>query len=326
MDFKELVGQEKIIKHLRISIEQGRVAHAYAFDGPEGIGKLSTAMAFAKALLCRNYKEDSCNTCVSCSKVNNGNHPDLQIIEPDGHSIKNKQIEDFQQDLMRKPYESPKKVYIIKRANEMTVSAQNRLLKTLEEPPEYGVIILISTNSNGFLPTIKSRCQIIKFHRVHEKTIENFLRDRYKLEAKRAQILSIFSHGIVGNALKLMESEDFNTRRQQTIQVIEELLEGDKFKVFEMAEFFSIHKEYIDEILDLMILWFRDILLLKETGSERFLINLDKKATLQKHLNHVAYEKISNIIGTIEKTKNELKANVNFQLAVEMMLFSIQEV
>ncbi|QEK13400.1 DNA polymerase III subunit delta' [Crassaminicella thermophila] len=326
MGFKDIVGQEKTINFLKRSIKNKRIAHAYIFEGPEGVGKFNTAIAFAKGIQCKSYHEDACNICSSCLKVNGGNHPDIKIIEPEGKSIKNKQIEEFQQDLSRKPYESNKKIYIIKDANSMTASAQNRLLKTLEEPPEYAVIILMSNNVSSFLPTIKSRCQILKFHRIGEKYIEAFLINKYKIEKDEAKVLAAFSDGIIGKAIKLKESEEFKTKREETIQVIEKILKKDPLTPFEEVEFFQKHKDHIDEILDFMLFWFRDIMIITQTRTDKFLINLDKKNTLQNHMHHIAYEKIGDIITVIEKTKNDIKANVNFQLAIEMMLLTMQEV
>lgn len=326
MGFNDIIGQQKIIDYLKISIKKNRVAHGYIFDGPDGVGKAMVALRFAQALYCKNFDGDGCGICSCCHKVMGGNHPDIKIIEPEGASIKNSQIEDFQKDLMVKPYESSKKVYIIKNADDMTVSAQNRLLKTLEEPPEYGVIILLSTNGNSFLPTIRSRCQILKFQRVGQKYIEGFMMDKYHMAVEEARILAAFSDGIIGKAMALHESDEFKRMREETIQIIDRILEKDPIEVFVATEFFKQNKENIYEILDVLLLWFRDMLLLGQTGSDEFLINLDKKDLLKNHLDRMGYEGICDMIGRIEKTKNDIKANVNFQLSIEMMLLNMQEV
>lgn len=323
MNFSDAFGQEQVIDYLKTVIKKGTIGHAYAFDGSPGIGKTLIALVFAKILLCKKMGIEPCDQCSSCLKFNHHNHPDVHIIEPDGNSIKNKQIEDFQHELMRKPYESQKKIFIIKKANEMSVSAQNRLLKTLEEPPKYAVIILISSNVNGFLPTIKSRCQVLKFKRVGERKIGEMLEKKYDLTQNEAKMLAVFSNGIVENALKLMESQEFKDNRDKIIEIIEKLLSGDQFSVFQMADFFVINKDQFEEYLDIMIFWFRDLLILRETDSEELLINQDKKTKIQMQLDTVEYDRISNIIAVIEKTKTDIKANVNFQLAIEMMLLNI---
>jgi DNA polymerase-3 subunit delta' len=325
MQFKDMIGQERLIHYLEVSIINQTIGHAYIFEGPEGIGKRRAAIAFAKGIQCRNYQGDACNTCSSCLKINSGNHPDVRVIEPDNTTIKNKQIEELQQDLLRKPYESGKKIYIIHQADCMTISAQNRLLKTLEEPPEYGIILLMSTNANRFLPTIRSRCQILKFNRVEEQKIEKFIKNNYHVAEDEAKMLAGLSDGLIGKAVKMQESEDFKVQREEVIQIIEKVLNENELNVFDSVKFFQIYKENIDELLDWMILWFRDMLILQETGSEKFLINSDKSVTLQRQFNRIGYEKITNSIKIIEKTKKNIKANVNFQLAIEIMLLSMQE-
>lgn len=325
MGFERIVGQRLIVDSLRNAIKTGKIGHAYIFEGAEGIGKATTAMTFAKGIHCKNYNQDMCDQCVSCLKMDGNNHPDIKVIEPEGKSIKNKQIEEFQQDLLRKPYESDKKVYIIKNADVMTDSAQNRLLKTLEEPSLYAVIILISTNINNFLPTIKSRCQIVKFHPIGDNLMEEFLINRYGIEKDEAKILSAFSDGVIGKAINLKESEDFNIKREETIHTIKEILEKDPIKAFEVVEFFQKYKDDVFEILDFILFWFRDLLLLAHTDSDIFLINRDKEDILYEHMKYVSYEKIGQIIKEIEKTKNDIKANVNYQLAIEIMLLRIQE-
>lgn len=326
MGFHEIIGQDKIVQHLKSAILYNRIAHAYIFDGPEGIGKELTALAFAKAVVCKQGQGDACHICPSCIKFHRNNHPDIRVIEPEGNSIKNKQMEDFQQDILIKPYESNKKVYIVKDAHDMTISAQNRILKTLEEPPAYAVIIFITTNANSLLPTVRSRCQILKFHRVGQSCIEEFLMKKYGMEQGEARVFSAFSDGIIGKAVKLKESEVFKVRREETIDIIEAVLEKEIVEIFHLIDFFEKYKENIDEILDFMLVWFRDMLMLKETGTDVFLINLDKRNILQRHLYRIGYEKTSHIIEIIEKTKRDLKANVNFQLAMEMLLLNIREV
>ncbi|MEW9123689.1 MAG: DNA polymerase III subunit delta' [Thermotaleaceae bacterium] len=326
MGFHEIIGQEKIIKNLVMEIQKDKIGHAYIFDGPEGLGKGMMATAFAQAILCKSFQQDACDICSACRKVYHHNHPDMMIIEPEGASIKNKQIEEFQQDLLLKPYESTKKIYILKNADQMTISAQNRLLKTLEEPPEYGVIILISTNINRFLPTIRSRCQVIKFNRNGEEGILSFLQKRYQLEREEAKILAAFSDGIIGRAIQLKESSAFLEKREATIEMMDKILNRNPLDVFSVMDFFEKYKEDIYEILDLMLVWFRDILVLKETQNENFLMNLDKKRILREHGYRIGYPQISHIISIIEKSKQDMKANVNFQLIIENMLLNIQEV
>ncbi|RKD26626.1 DNA polymerase III, delta prime subunit [Caminicella sporogenes DSM 14501] len=326
MSFNDIIGHDNIIKFLKTAITNNKLAHAYVFDGIDGVGKMLTAKEFAKAINCKNNLNDACEICSSCIKINNNNHPDINIIVPDGNSIKNRQIEEFQNEILLKPYESEKKIFIIQNAETMTVSAQNRLLKILEEPPEYGIIILITENIYNLLPTIKSRCQIIKFHRIPKKYIENFLENNYNIEKIDSKLLAGFSDGSIGRAVELCISEEFKDRRETTIEVIDEIVRGDKLKLLDYVKFFEDNKEYIDQILDFFSIWFRDMLLLLETNEDSYVLNIDKINYLKIHGSIVEYEKIPKAIEIIEETRKNIKANVNFGLCIEMLLLNLQEV
>ncbi|WP_432406289.1 DNA polymerase III subunit delta' [Wukongibacter sp. M2B1] len=324
MGFEKIIGHDKIISFLKTAIKNDKLAHAYILEGQEGVGKKLIAIEFAKAVNCKNGTL-GCETCSSCVKVNNDNHPDIYIIKPDGNSIKNKQIEEFQNNILLKPYESSKKIFIIESADTMTVSAQNRLLKILEEPPSYGIIILIAQNSHSLLPTIRSRSQTIKFNKISKKLIEEYLIENYNIKDIDLAIFSGFSDGSLGKAINLYESEEFKNRRETTIDIIDEIIKGDKLKLLDYVDFFEKNKEYISEILDFFTIWFRDLLLLAETEENRYLFNVDKIDILKNHVNTISYKSISKSIGIVGKTRKNIDANVNFGLSIETMLLNLQE-
>ncbi|MCT4593656.1 MAG: AAA family ATPase [Anaeromicrobium sp.] len=326
MDFKNILGHERTIDKLKETIKKDKVAHGYIIDGPIGSGKKSIGKAFAKGILCSSFSGDCCNVCSSCLKIESDNHPDLIYIYPDGKSIKNHQIESLQQEIIRKPYESEKKIFIINDADSMTGSAQNRLLKTLEEPPAYAVIIMLSTNSNRFLPTILSRIQLLKLNRIHSNLIEKFISKKYDIHGNEAKIYAKLSNGIVGRAIELKESEDFNIKREETIDILEKLICKDPLKFFDGIDFFSKYKDSVEEILDMMLYWFRDLILIKETDCNDFLINIDKVSQLQEHRYKLESSSLVEIIEKIEESKKDLRAHVNYQLTIENMLLCIQEV
>lgn len=326
MGFEKIIGHDKIINYLKTAIIQEKLAHAYIFEGQAGIGKGITALEFIKGINCKSHINNGCDSCSSCVKIKNDNHPDINIMEPQGKSIKNKQIEEFQREILIRPYESNKKAFIIKQADTMTVSAQNRILKILEEPPEYGIIIFISENSGHLLPTIKSRCQLLKFNRLANIDIEKYLMEHYELNYEEAKILSAFSNGSLSKAIELYTSEEFKNRRETMIDIIDEVLRGDKLKLIDYVSFFESNKEIIWEILDFIIIWFRDMLLLKEIEEDKYLFNMDKINTLKIHANNIKYDKIIKSIDIIEDTKKSVNANVNFGLCIEAMLLNLQEV
>lgn len=325
MGFQSIVGQESTKNYLIQSIQTNRVGHAYIFDGQEGSGKKTIAHAFAKAVLCQQFQSDACGKCPACLKVDSNNHPDLKFIKREKLHIVDEQIEAMQQDLSLRPYESQRKIYIIEDADTMTDRAQNRLLKTLEEPPQYALILLLSANVYRFLPTIRSRCQIIKLNRIPFAQIEDYLERVHQVSPGEARILAAFSDGFLGKAVRLKESQEFQAERENVIKLIEKLLRKEPLQSFSLVEFFKDHKKNIEEILDLMLIWFRDMLLLDETGSEKLLINLDQKNRLERHIESIRKERIPYMIEQIEEAKRNIKANVNFELAIEVMLLRIQE-
>ena len=166
--FEKIIGNDSIKEQLVKSLNNNQISHSYLFIGIEGIGKKLIATEFAKAILCLNDKK-YCNNCKSCIEFDSDNNPDFLYIEPDGNSIKIDQIREMQKKLQEKPIISKNKVYIINNADKMTTEAQNSLLKTLEEPPEFVTIILIGSNENMFLTTIKSRCMILHFNKIDDK-------------------------------------------------------------------------------------------------------------------------------------------------------------
>lgn len=325
MGFDKIIGHEKIISFLKNAISSDRLAHAYVFEGQNGVGKKLVAVEFAKAINCKN-EDLGCEICSSCVKINNNNHPDISIIEPDGKSIKNKQIEEFQNNILLRPYESNKKVFIIEAAHTMTISAQNRLLKILEEPPKYGLIILVAENSHSLIPTIRSRSQIIKFNRISKKLIEEYLKENYNIRDNDVSIVAGFCDGSIGKAINLYKSEEFRSRREITIDIIDKIISGDKLKLLDYVDFFEKNKEYIWELLDFFIIWFRDLLLLSEIEEEKHLLNIDKIDTLRIHVNKLSSENFGEFIEIVESTRKNIDANVNFSLSIETMLLNLQEV
>ena len=178
MIFENIIGNEKNKQLLKKIIDANNIAHSYMFVGKESIGKLLFAKEFAKGILCTS-EENLCNKCKSCIEFDTNNNPDFSITEPDGNSIKIDQIRELTKKVYEKPVVSNKKVYIINESQFMTKEAQNSLLKTLEEPPEYVTIILITSNENTFLPTIKSRCTKILFNKLTNEELINVLKREY---------------------------------------------------------------------------------------------------------------------------------------------------
>ena len=292
--FEQIIGNKKIKEELVASIKKGNISHSYLFLGTQGIGKKMIAKEFAKMILCTSENK-YCNKCKSCIEFDTNNNPDFSIIEPDGNSIKIDQIREFQKKVSEKPIISQKKIYIINDSDKMTVEAQNCLLKTLEEPPEFVVIILIGTNENLFLSTIKSRCMILHFEQIEEKEISEYLQENYQITINSKNMLNAFQ-GSIGKALQLKDKQEQYEKIENLVNTLEKT---DKIDLINNAEFLYSNKEEKTEILDYM---------------EVILMNI------AKHSN-----KYAQTIEIIEKTKKRLQANANYDMNIDNMLFEIWE-
>ncbi|MCF6462382.1 DNA polymerase III subunit delta' [Clostridium sp. Cult1] len=325
MDFSKIIGHQRIIENLRNSIEKGYISHCYLFEGEESLGKKKVALALAKTLLCKEQDLEPCNRCNSCLKFDNWNHPDLKLIEPEKGIIKKKVIDDLIKHINIAPYESKRRIIIIDDSHEMRMEGQNALLKTLEEPPSYINIILITSNSNNLIPTILSRCQIIKFYPVENEKIVKLLSTKYDKTIEEANFIANFTKGSVGKSITLCQSEDFFKKRNEIIDIIHSIIKGDKARIFNSIDFFIKNKEDYEEILDIILYWFRDIMIYKQVGDSSLIINRDK-IPLLSDVSYLNIERINDIIDNIVDTKQNIDRNVNYQLAIETMFLEMQEV
>lgn len=322
MDYKDIIGHEKEIEMLKRAIENKNISHSYLFEGKEGIGKKMVAYVFSKTLLCKKDGREPCNRCVSCMKFDRGSHPDFHMIEPEKGMIRRGEIEDLIKEMSTSPFESKRKVFIIDDSDLMNIESKNTILKTLEEPPSYVNIILISGNPNNLLPTILSRVENIKFYPIVREKIKEFLIDKYKLKEIEAEYIAEFTKGGIGKSIKLIEGENFFRIRDKVIEIVVKLGKGDKTRAFRSIEFFERNKEIIDDILDIIIYWFRDLLIYKEIGENPLIINKDKIVELSEN-SYMNFKEINDIIRRVKDTKINIKRNINYQLAIETMLLNI---
>ena len=326
MSFKEVYGHNEVIEFFQNVIERDNLSHSYIFDGLKGIGKKNFAVNLSKAIFCKNNTLDACEVCDQCKKINHSNHLDFLMIEPDGSSIKNEQIKSFQEFLSFKPNESKKKVVIINDSNLMTVSAQNTILKILEEPPAYALIIFISQNSNNLLETIQSRCQIIRFNPLKKSIIVKYLIEVHKFDKEAAEFIANFSNGNFSKAYKAAEDEDFLEIRNQIIDYTNELLLNKKIKSIQGIEILQKNKKNIELIFDIMIGWIRDILIVQRTNDYDIVMNRDKIDSIKKQAYRLIDRDLVKIIQLIEETIKNIEMNVNFKLAIDHLVLEIIQV
>lgn len=322
MNFSQVAGQEEIKKSLINSIKNNQVSHCYIFEGPKGMGKYELALIFAQSLLCPNFQMEPCNECRSCLKVNSFNHPDLHLVNEDEKNIKREDIDNLIDSIYKKAYESKWKVYIIKDAHLMTAQAANTFLKTLEEPPDHTVTILLTTNSSLLLPTITSRCQEIKFRNISKETIKKYL-EKYGADDQTLDLAVNYSRGNLNKAINILEGkDDILQKRQQIINLFDKIIKADSEIIYDLESYFDEEKDNIDILIDLMITWIRDIMFVK-SDMEALALNKDYLGLLKVHGKNMKMN--SDLVEFMQNVSDNIKSNVNYKLAVDNMLLKIQE-
>ena len=327
-NFKDSIGQESIKKHLQTAIKTGNLSHAYIINGEYGSGRQTIASALAKTIQCQSKTDDTdaCGVCTSCKQAESHNHPDIKYITHDKTSISVNDIrEQLNNDISIKPYSSEYKIYIIPDANKMTEQAQNALLKTIEEPPVYAIIILLTENCDSLLPTIRSRCVTLTMNPVEKDKICTYLENKFQLEPEQAQIAANYCQGNIGKAIRFASSSDFIEMKNQVLKLLKNLDSMDIASIIDTIKEFSTHKNDINDYLDLMLLWYRDVLMFKVTKDANLLLYSDEYSAISEQATKRDYENIENIIAAIDKAKVRLKANVNFDVTIELMILAMKD-
>ena len=326
--FSDIVGHEQIIQHLKSAVAMKKISHAYIFDGPERSGKMMLAEAFAEALLCEKQGQEGCHQCRSCHQAAGRNHPDIIYVT---HEKPNTiAVSDIRQQLNGtidvKPYnaESDYKIYIVDEAEKMNEQAQNALLKTLEEPPSYAVILLLTTNADSFLQTIRSRCVTLELTAVADEKIHRHLMRKYQVVDYKAEVCVAFAQGNVGRAIMLAGSQEFNELKDRTIKLVRRIGELEFQDV--MGEVKEIQEfDRVQDFFDLLMLWYRDVLVYKSTGGQGRLIYKDQTYELEKQADSISYEGLNEIFDSIETGRRRVRANVNMDMTLEMLLLKIMQ-
>lgn len=327
--FRAITGHEDVIGHFKAAIANDRISHAYLITGESGSGKRSMADAFAAALLCpdRTDTTDACLSCPSCRKIQSRNHPDVFYVthEKPGVLTVGEVREQVIDTVGIRPYESTRKVYIIADADKMNVQAQNAILKTIEEPPAYAVFLLLAASPEALLPTIRSRCVQLSLKPVPDRFVEEYLIRELDLEVQEAHVLSAFAQGNVGRARAAAEDSEFAGMKEKTLRLIKTLHEMDAAGISEAVRQMKEEKEHIYDILDMILMWFRDVLYYKATADIDKLVFSDKISTIRAQAAASSYEGLQMIVEAADRCRVRLLANVNFELAVELLLLTIKE-
>lgn len=325
MTWDSFTEQPRVADLLAGSLRHDRLAHAYLFAGPKGVGKKTIALHLAKSIFCAKLPADACGDCVQCRRIEAGNHPDVHYISPDGTSIKIDQVRALQKEMAMRAVESSHKVYVIEHVDKMTVQAANSLLKFLEEPPAGVVALLLTENAHSILPTILSRCQTIPFSPLQPEVIVTKLLAE-GLAKGLAQVASQITSNI-DEARVLCQSDWFAQLRNVVIQLTQEFKQRNSQALFTIQELFLKHdrfKEALPLFLDLLILWLRDILYVQASRQSR-LINGDQQDVLQGQALIWTKSELLHGIELVMDTRNRIERNANPQLALERLVLQIQE-
>ncbi len=325
-EFKDIIGHEQIIGHMQNAIRQKKISHAYLLCGDAGSGKRLVAEAFAKAVLCEEGGIEACGKCKSCKQAESGNHPDIRAVVREKTTLGVKEIrEQVTADVQIKPYSSEYKIYLIDEAEKMTEEAQNALLKTIEEPPEYAVFLLMVDRQELLLSTVLSRCVLLPFYPVATGKIKQFLMEKKGIPDYLADSAAAFSGGLVGRAVQYAESEAFTEQREEVLHLVKYVDEMTMAEVMENVKLFASKKESATEYLDMILLWYRDVLMYKATKDMNGLLFRDEPEAVAAQAGKRSFENLQGIVEALEQVKQRLKSNVNFETALELLLLYMKE-
>ena len=325
--FNNVIGHEEIIRHLQNAIKTGKISHSYIFAGEPGSGKRLLAGIYAMTLQCEAGGENACGKCESCKRAIGKNHPDIIMVKHEKpNTISIDEIrEQVVNDVDIKPYSSPHKIYIIPDAEIMTPQAQNALLKTIEEPPEYAVIMLLTSNIDGLLPTIRSRCVRLDLKVVDDGLVKKYLMEHLHIPDYQAEIDASFAHGSIGKAKEAATSQEFADITQKALKILKY---ADSMEVYELTEAIknlSSEKQNINDYLDIFQFWFRDVLMFKATREIDNLVFKQEINYIREQASQRSDENLEKILEALDKTKVRLRANVNTELALELLFLTIRE-
>jgi DNA polymerase-3 subunit delta' len=344
----DVIGNEMVKEYFKHTLENRQFSHAYILTGEAGMGRKTLAKAFAMTLLCEKnssveeepflpiFTEESgegrkeisepCGTCHSCVQFLSNNHPDVIYVTHEKESIS---VDDVREQIAGtvqvKPYSSEYKIYIVDEAEKMTVQAQNALLKTLEEPPTYVIIFLLTTRTDAFLQTIQSRCITLKLKPLYDDVIRTYLMEHLQVEKKEADICTAFARGNLGKAIALSSSEEFVQMRISVLNLLKNVHSLDIGQMMEIIKQWKDDKLNISDCLDFMQLWYRDVLMFKATQDTESFIFKEEYSYIRKIAAKSSFHGIEEILEALDKARLRLNSNVNFELTMELLLLTIKE-
>ena len=325
--FHDIIGQEQIKEHLQNAISAKKISHAYIINGEKSSGKEFIARVFAMTLQCEKGGTEPCQECHSCKQALSDNQPDIIYVsheKPNTISVDDIRAQ-INNDIAIKPYSSPYKIYIIPDAEMMTVQAQNAILKTIEEPPEYAVIMLLTSNIDSLLPTIRSRCVRLDLKVVDDSLVKEYLMEHLQVPDYQAEIDASYAQGSIGKAKEAATSQEFADMTANALKILKYANSMEVYELTEAIKTLTADKNNINDYLDIFQFWFRDVLMFKATREIDNLVFKQEINFIREQASERSYENIEKILEALEKTKVRLRANVNLELALELLFLTIRE-
>jgi DNA polymerase III subunit delta' len=320
-----ILGHEWAVDMLKKHVANGTTRHAYLFAGPPGLGRRTLALRFAQALNCQTPVEAGipCGQCRNCKQIAAMQHPDLTVVqaETEGGTLKVDQIREARRLLVLKPYQANYRVALFLRFQEANENAANALLKTLEEAPSYAVLILTADNPEQLLPTIVSRCEVLRLRPLPVEEVQRELETR-GLETERAKLIAHISGGRFGYALRLINNESLLEKREERLNELQSLISASRVEKFAYADKLSRDKEAMRQAVLIWLSYWRDVML-RSARAETPLVNVDRNVEIEDLAGRLGLSAARTVVGSLEDVLEKMERNVNSRLLAEVMLMDL---
>ena len=326
MGFSEIVGHQKQLEILRQALLNGRLHHAYQFIGPDGIGKRTLALALAEAIHCTELESDFCGDCGACRAIQAGNHADVRVLEPltNKKDISIQQVRELEKALSLRSFSGRQKVAIIDPATLMNWPAQNALLKTLEEPPQGCVLILIASNAGGMLPTVRSRAFALSFAPLPRQLVVGFLMSRKGKTKEQAEFLAALTMGSLG-AVSKVDKEKLIEKRLDWMTTLVSLTAGNYRAALNAAEALAVNREETLRFLEWAGLWYRDLLTFRVAHAQDTIVNVDMLPQIEEQSAGIEEDDLFSLLSKTSEASRLIQRNVNRRMVLEDLLLRAVE-
>jgi len=324
MALNEIIGHHRQLEILRVALASERLHHAYLFVGPDGIGKRTVAIALAKAVHCSESTADFCGSCVNCRRIVDGNHPDVRIVEPltGKKEISIQQVREFERELNYRSFTGKRKIIIVDPVTLMNLASQNALLKTLEEPPQDSLIVLIASSAGVLLPTLRSRCLRISFAPLARSDVVHYLRTKQDMAGDEVEFLAAMSMGSIGAAMGL-DKEAYVEKRRVWAGIVGALKAGDYQAALVAAEALAGNRDDALKFLAWAASWYRDLLVYGVTGDSSDLVNLDMRELIAQQAVPPGSEQCIAALTSSHRAAAAIRRNLNRRMVLEKYLLGV---